>query len=115
LKGIYLEHFLGKNLPTDAKKYLKDGLYGHDVGSAISLVRSTPDDFLGPVAMAAYYLGMPNPAYRELFRIVWLNNSGSLMGALNADFGRARRMIKAARFENPLKGEIQIYRGYSRD
>jgi hypothetical protein len=109
-RGFELKSMLAHELPAYAKRYLDAGLDG-DVEAGRSLISAAPNEFRGYVAVAGYYIGTPNPTYREIVDLAWSMDCGSVASAAKACRVPVRRMMKEARFDHPFSGEICVYRG----
>jgi hypothetical protein len=103
---IWLEH----KLPSYAKRYLDAALAG-DEQQACSICCAAPNEYRGSIALAAYYLRVPNPAYQTIIRMVWNHDHQSLMTTARHDRRLIRRMMKAGKFEHPFSGSIVVFRG----
>ncbi len=108
--GFALKHALADILPPYASKYLSDGLAG-DVTAAGSLVCAAPNEYRGYVAVAAYCIGTPYEAYREILSGAWSHDYGSVVQAAKGNGVSIRRMMRAARFPHPFTGQVKLYRG----
>ena len=113
LDGVLLLEYLRNKLPTYAKKYLEPAFEDYEQLAAGLLVTFTPNELRGFVALCAYWIGLPNPAYRNIIEPVWSHNPGILVGTAGGNISQVRRMIAAAAFPIPLSGAVTIYRGVS--
>lgn len=110
--GEEIKFFLADELPHYAVCHLDAGLDG-DERAAFSLCCATPNGYRGHVALAAYFMGTPNPAYREIIRSVW-NHDGKQMAAVAKQYKVSlRNMMAAGRFPHEFKGAVDIFRGAS--
>ena len=107
-----LINWLADELPPIAEEVLVPGLKG-DRKAALQLYGRAPNGWRGWIALAAYYYGTPNPAYRELLRSVWNHDHTHLLHAVGGKRDLVRRMMKEGDFEHPHSGQIRIFRGYS--
>jgi hypothetical protein len=110
--GVFLRAWLESELPSYAKCHLKSAFAGNE-SDAVGLCVAAPNGYRGWIALAAYYTGVPNPAYREIIGAVWNHDHAQLMGAAKHDRRMIRRMIKAAEFDHPFSGQLTIFRGAS--
>jgi hypothetical protein len=99
--GFALRTWLEIKLPSYAKRYL-DPAFAGDESAALGICVAAPNEHRGLIALAAYYTGVPNPAYREIIGAVWNHDHAQLMGAAEHDRRLIRQMIKAAEFNHPL-------------
>jgi hypothetical protein len=102
---VYLEHML----PPYAKCYL-DSAFAGDEGDAFKICVAAPNEYRGCIALAAYYIGVPNPGYQKIIRSVWNHDHLQLLAATR-DRRLIRRMMKRAEFKHPFSGSIVVYRG----
>ncbi len=110
MRGMFLLSDLRECLPEYAKVHLTAAFSGN-AEAACSLACAAPNKYRGHIVLAAYLLGMPDPAYSELFQQVWGHDYGYLLAA--ADKRTVRRMMKAARVEHPFSGPLKVFRGTS--
>jgi len=61
-------------------------------------VVSAPNEWRGQIALAAYFLGLPNPAYRNIVEAVWDHDHPQLLGEAADQRINPRSIITAARF-----------------
>lgn len=101
---------LERELPQYALHHL-DALFSGDPEVAWSLIKLAPDEFRGMVALAAYYLGTPNPGYREILSSVWSHDWRCLQNEVYGDLAFIRRMFRAGKSHVPFSGRLRIYRG----
>jgi hypothetical protein len=80
LVGELLRLRLAAELPSYALEHLDAGLTG-DADAAHSLVAAEPNAYRGLIAIAAYWLGVPNPGYRTIVNTVWNHDHQHLMHA----------------------------------
>ena len=102
---------LERLLPKRASSLLKEALFDGEPDAAANLAIAAPNQYRGMVAIAAYYLGTPEPAFRALLSSVWEHDAGYVQEAAGWDYGLVRRMFKAARFEHQISTPTFIYRG----
>ena len=110
LHGDDLWWQLEDELPEYAQRHLDVARAG-DADEAESLCFAAPNEYRGLIALAAFWSGVPNPAYREIMRTVWNHDHGFLLGAVQNDRRLIRRMFRAAAFEHPFSRAITVYRG----
>jgi hypothetical protein len=65
-------------LPPYALEFMDQTFTQHDQKAATSLVLAAPNEWRGQIALCAYWLGIPNPAYRAIVRGVWDHDHGQL-------------------------------------
>jgi hypothetical protein len=99
-------------LPEYAQCHL-DAARAGDPDEAFGLCCAAPNEYRGLIAMAAYWSGVSNPAYREIIRAVWHHDHNYLMAATGNDRRLIRRMLGAAAFDHPFSGSITVFRGTS--
>jgi hypothetical protein len=104
------KHGLSASGVAQAPRIRDAGLDG-DVEAGRSLISAAPNELRGYVAVAGYYIGTPNPTYREIVDLAWSMDCGSVASAAKACRVPVRRMMKEARFDHPFSGEISVYRG----
>lgn len=100
---------LRASLPKYSVCHLDDALRG-DPDAAARLVVSAPNSRRGRIALAAYWAGLPNPAYRRLLGMAWEHDHAHVIAASET---RARlvRMFRAAHFDHPFAEPLKVYRG----
>ena len=103
---------LQDDLPEYAQRHL-DAARAGEVEEAIGLCSAAPNEYRGLIALAAYWSGVANPAYREIMRAVWNHDHNQLMGATQDDRRLIRRMLRAAEFDHPFSGSVTAFRGTS--
>src|SRR5215207_9774649 len=94
-RGGNIREELEDNLPDYALRHLESALCG-DKDSAASLSFAAPNEWRGDIAMAAYWLGTPNPSYRTIVRHVWNHDHAYFLQAAEDDPALARKVIEAA-------------------
>jgi hypothetical protein len=99
-------------------KHLDAALAGDDEAVA-ELVQDNylwTEPGLGAAALAAYWLGTPLSAYRELLQSGWRANWRIFRYGLGALYKhQVRSMFREAAFEHPFTAPMRIYRGASRE
>ncbi len=108
--GLMLRIWLQLKLPSYAGRYLESAFAG-DEGDAIKICVAAPNEYRGWIALAAYHLAVPNPAYRTIIRNVWNHDHQYFLTATRHDRRLIRRMMKAGEFEHPFSGSIVVFRG----
>jgi hypothetical protein len=103
---------LQDELPEYARCHL-DAARAGDPDAAARPCAAAPNEYRGLIAVAAYWSGVPNPAYREIMRAVWNHDHNYLMAATKNDRRLIRRMLRAAEFDHPFSGSITVFRGTS--
>lgn len=111
-RGYAIRDQLASGLPSYAKSHLIAGLSG-DINSALNLCVRAPNHWRGLIALAAFYLGTPNPGYQEIVRSVWNHDHTHFVNAAGGRPGLVRRMMKEGRFDHPHSGQLSIFRGVS--
>jgi len=106
-----LLHWIWEGLPPYAVRYMEGTFNDHDPEAASSLVYAAPNDWRGHIALCAYWIGLPNPAYREIMDNVWNHDHWQLKNVAPGGTRQIRRMMASAEFPIPLKGDVTIYRG----
>ena len=106
-----LLHWIWDELPSYAQCYMEPTLTNADAEAAGNLVFAAPNDWRGLIALCAYWIGLPNPAYREIIDSVWNHDHHHLLKAARGGAPMVRRMFSAARFCIPLAGQVTVYRG----
>src|SRR5258706_1784430 len=66
-----------------------------DAKAAGNLVFAAPNDWRGLIALCAYWIGLPNPAYREIIDSVWNHDHHHLLKAARGGAPMVRRMFSA--------------------
>jgi|GEM_PF-4232089 len=87
---------LQHELPQYALRHL-DALFSGDPNVASRLATAAPNEYRGMVALAAYYLGTPNPGYREILSSVWSHDWDCLQNEVYGDLAFIRRMFRAGK------------------
>jgi hypothetical protein len=90
-----------------------DPAFAGDESAALGICVAAPNEYRGLIALAAYYTGVQNPAYREIIGAVCNHDHAQLMGAAEHDRRLIRQMVKAAKFDHPFSGPLTIFRGAS--
>lgn len=107
-----LLHWIWDELPPFAKPFMEATFSGHDPEAARHLVSAAPNEWRGQIALCAYWIGLPNPAYREIMDSVWIHDHWQLRSAVaRGGLPQIRRMMASAEFPVPLMGDVTIYRG----
>jgi hypothetical protein len=101
-----------RHLPSYAKCYL-DSAFAGDEPDASKICLAAPNEYRGWIALAAYYIGVPNPGYHTIIRKVWNHDHLQLLAATKLDRRLIRRMMKRAEFKHPFSGSIDVFRGAS--
>jgi hypothetical protein len=113
LCGGFLREELEMALPPYALKHLGPAFDDHDPDAASRLVGSAPNQYRGEIALAAYWSGVPNPAYRALLANVWDHDHHHLLAAVRGGAAQVRRMIRRAEFAVPFADPVTVFRGGS--
>jgi hypothetical protein len=106
-----LLHWIWDELPPYAEECMDATFNDHDPEAAADLVTAAPNEWRGLIALCAYWIGLPNPAYREIMDRVWIHDHWRLRKAARGGAPQIRRMMASAEFPIPLKGDVTIYRG----
>lgn len=110
--GELLRHKAEQRLLAPAK--LNEALLGDDEAAAELVWAVHEVGCLGWAGLAAYLLGTPLPAYRELLSAGWSKDWLTVTQEVARNFGFIRRLFKAARYEHCFPdNETVIYRGAS--
>jgi hypothetical protein len=109
--GLDLRDQLWDALPPYAEEFMAPTFEEHDPEAAASLVFAAPNEYRGWIALCAYWIGLPNPAYRVIMDDVWNHDHDHLRVAAHGGSPQLRRMFNAAEFPVPLDGPVTIYRG----
>lgn len=109
--GDGLLHWIWEELPPYAERYMDATFNGRDPSAASSLVYTAPNEWRGLIALCAYWIGLPNPAYREIVGAVWDHDHWHMMKAARGGGPQVRRMMMAAEFPIPMSGAVTVYRG----
>jgi hypothetical protein len=109
-QGFALRVWLETMLPSNAKRCL-DSAFAGDERAAFEICVVAPNVYRGSIALAAYYLRIPNPAYQTIIRHVWNHDHQSLLATVRHDRRLIRRMMKEGEFEHPFSGSIVVFRG----
>ena len=78
IAGDNLWYDLEDELPEYAQCHL-DAARAGDPDEAVGLCRAAPNECRGWIALAAYWSGVPNPAFREIMRAVWNHDHDQLI------------------------------------
>jgi hypothetical protein len=108
-----LLHWIWRELPPYAERYMEATFTDHDPKAAAALVYAAPNDWRGLIALCSYWIGLPNPAYRSIVDMVWNHDHLHFLGAARGGAPQVRRMMAAAEFPVPMSGMITVYRGTS--
>jgi hypothetical protein len=106
-----LLHQIWDDLPPYAECYMEPTFTHHDVEAAAHLVSAAPNRFRGLIALCAYWIGLPNPAYREIVDNVWNHDHRHLIDAATRGGAQVRRMFAVAKFPVPFSEPVTVYRG----
>lgn len=106
-----LLHWIWDQLPSYAERFMDATFNGHDPEAASSLVSAAPNEWRGLIALCAYWIGLPNPAYREIVGNVRIHDHWRLKKAARGGAPHVRRMMAAAEFPIPMSGPVTVYRG----
>jgi len=111
LMGHLVRSQLEAELPDYALEHLAPAFDRGDPEAAAWLVGAAPNGYRGLIALAAYWSGVPNPAYRTLLAHVWDHDHQHLVAAARGGAPQIRRMMRRAEFPVPFSGALRVYRG----
>jgi len=111
LDGENIRDWIWDELPPYASKHMEPTFSDHSPKAARSLIFAAPNKWRGLIALCAYWIGLPNPAYRNIVGEVWGHDHSQLMGDAKECRVDVRKIIAAADFPIPAKGPVSIYRG----
>lgn len=110
IAGEDLCDWLLDELPDMERQSLIAAFTG-DLAEAEGLSLLLPNCYRGIAVVAAYYLGVLNPAYAEILRGVWSHDHDNLIAVVDGNLGLLRAMFQVGRFTCPFQGSIRLYRG----
>jgi hypothetical protein len=106
-----LLHEIWDSLPEYASCYMEPTFTDHDPEAAADLASAAPNEWRGLIALCAYWIGLPNPAYRAIIDRVWVHDHHYFIAAARGGAPQVRRMFTAAEFPVPFSAAVTVYRG----
>lgn len=110
LAGSDILDQLWGELPPYALEFMDQTFTQHDEEAASRLVSAAPNE-RADIALCAYWLGIPNPAYRAIVGGVWDHDHWQLLNAVGQDTLMIREIFAAGEFPHSLRGNQTVYRG----
>ena len=111
IHGEELRDSIWDELPPYAEKYMEATFQDHDPKAAIALIAAAPNEWRGHIALCAYWIGLPNPAYREIIESVWIHDHPHMVAAAPGGIPEVRQMFAEAEFPIKFSGLVTVYRG----